>query len=169
MIDFILNWLKSPVSDVLFLNTCRDVAKEFPEIEQDDILATSCVCHLVTNPGKFDVLVMTNLYGTIVMNCACGLINGAGIISSKNYGENVSFPFNTICISIRIVKWFQYAVFECGSRILSVVKPNVANPIVMINAGIDMLRYLDLNAHADLIENAVERTLCVDKAWTPGI
>ena len=52
---------------------------------------------LVSNPWQFDVVILTNLYGTIVSNLACGLIGGPGLIAGSNFGP-------------------QYAVFETGTR-----------------------------------------------------
>lgn len=48
-------------------------------------------------PHQFDVMIMTNLYGTIVSNVVCGLVGGAGLLSGRNYGNH-------------------YAVFEPGTR-----------------------------------------------------
>lgn len=59
---------------------------------------------LVSKPHQFDVMIMTNLYGSIVSNVLCGLIGGAGILSGRNYGDHVSTifviasPINTVGI-----------------------------------------------------------------------
>ena len=58
---------------------------------------------LVSNPWQFDVVILTNLYGTIVSNLVCGLIGGPGIIAGANFGP-------------------QYAVFETGTRNAAQVK-----------------------------------------------
>lgn len=44
---------------------------------------------LVSKPSQFDVILTTNLYGTIVSNVICGLVGGAGLFSGRNYGEEV--------------------------------------------------------------------------------
>lgn len=49
---------------------------------------------------QFDVMNMTNLYGTIVSNVICGLIGGAGLLSGRNYGDHVSFFFKFIVSQI---------------------------------------------------------------------
>ena len=41
-------------------------------------------------PQQFDVMIMTNLYGNIVSNVACGLIGGPGLLSGQNIGANVN-------------------------------------------------------------------------------
>lgn len=77
------------ISDGLFLEVSRNVAKEYPELEHNDMIIDNCCMQLVSNPGQFDVMNMTNLYGTIVSNVICGIAGGAGLLSGKNYGDNV--------------------------------------------------------------------------------
>jgi len=77
-------------SDGLFLEVSREVAKEYPDIEHNDMIIDNCCMQLVSKPHQFDVMLMTNLYGTIVSNVICGLIGGAGLLSGRNYGNEVS-------------------------------------------------------------------------------
>lgn len=77
------------LSDGLFLETSRRVAKDYPEITHNDMIIDNCCMQLVSNPHQFEVMNMTNLYGTIVSNVICGLIGGAGLLSGKNYGDQV--------------------------------------------------------------------------------
>lgn len=78
------------LSDGLFLNTSRRIAKEYPEIEHNDMIIDNCCMQLVSKPHQFDVMMMTNLYGSIVSNVVCGLIGGAGLLSGRNYGDHVT-------------------------------------------------------------------------------
>lgn len=79
------------LSDGLFLETSKKIAKEYPEIEHNDMIIDNCCMQLVSKPHQFDVMIMTNLYGTIVSNVICGIAGGAGLLSGKNYGDHVSF------------------------------------------------------------------------------
>lgn len=45
----------------------------------------------------------------------------------------------------------------------------MANPVGMLNAAINMLNYLKKNSHAELIRNAIRKTLVIDKIHTPDI
>lgn len=65
---------------------------------------------------------------------------------------------------------FQYAVFEPGTRNTgtAIAGKNIANPIAMLNASIDMLYYLGLKSHADVITLAINKTLNEDLVHTPG-
>lgn len=46
---------------------------------------------------------------------------------------------------------------------------NIANPIAMINASVDMLEHLGHHFHAGLIRKAVEKTINVDRVLTPDV
>ena len=55
-------------SDGLFLESCREIAKEFPFIEYNEIIVDNCMMQLVSHPQQFDVMVTPNLYGSLVAN-----------------------------------------------------------------------------------------------------
>ncbi|XP_974070.3 isocitrate dehydrogenase [NAD] subunit gamma, mitochondrial isoform X2 [Tribolium castaneum] len=140
------------LSDGLFLETSRRVAKDYPEIEHNDMIIDNCCMQLVSKPHQFDVMIMTNLYGSIVSNVVCGLIGGAGLLSGKNYGDH-------------------YAIFEPGTRNTgtAIAGKNIANPIAMLSASVDMLNHLGHVQHAELIQRAIEKTICEDKIHTPDL
>lgn len=106
---------------------------------------------LVSNPHQFDVLLTTNLYGSITSNVICGLIGGAGLLSGRNYGEH-------------------YAVFEPGTRNTgtAIAGKNIANPFAMLNASVDMLNHLGHAQHANAIADAIYQTIVTDKVHTAG-
>lgn len=64
----------------------------------------------------------------------------------------------------------QYAVFEPGTRNTgtAIAGKNIANPIAMLNASVDMLDYLGLKSHAETIRVAIDKTLNEDLIHTPG-
>lgn len=78
------------LSDGLFLETSRRVAKDYPEIKHNDMIIDNTCMQLVSNPHQFEVMNLPNLYGSIVSNVICGLMGGAGLLSGGNYGDHVS-------------------------------------------------------------------------------
>jgi len=78
------------LSDGLFLEVANRVHKDYPELEHNNMIIDNTCMQSVSNPHQFDVMNMTNLYGTIVSNVLCGLMGGAGLISGRNYGDHVS-------------------------------------------------------------------------------
>lgn len=65
---------------------------------------------------------------------------------------------------------FKYAVFEPGTRNTgtAIAGKNIANPLAMLNASVDMLRHLGINHYADVIEDSIRKTITVDKIHTKG-
>ncbi|OMJ17412.1 Isocitrate dehydrogenase [NAD] subunit 1, mitochondrial [Smittium culicis] len=132
------------LSDGLFLKTCREVALEYANsgIGFNDMIVDNTAMQLVGRPQQFDVMVMPNLYGTIVSNVAAGLINGVGTIPGASFGRN-------------------FAIFEPGARHvgLDIEGKDVANPTAMLLSSVMMLNHLGLKSFATTIENAVHTTI----------
>ncbi|MBS0970787.1 isocitrate/isopropylmalate dehydrogenase family protein [Nissabacter archeti] len=76
------------MTDGLFLEAVRAVAKEFPEIQLDDLLVDASTAHLVRNPERFDVLVATNFYGDILSDLASELSGSLGLAGSVMAGDH---------------------------------------------------------------------------------
>jgi len=134
-------------------------------------------------------MLTTNLYGTIVSNVVCGLTGGAGLFSGRNYGPEVnpnrmllpllvSMMFKKIILTTDFgtfpnfnIEYFQqYAVFEPGTRNTgtAIAGKNIANPISMMNAAVDLLLHLRLDNHAHWLAEAINKTINEDKIHTPG-
>jgi len=140
------------VTDGLFLRVGERVSKEYPDIKFTNMIIDNCCMQLVSNPWQFDVVILTNLYGAIVSNLACGLIGGPGLVAGSNFGP-------------------QYAVFETGTRNAAqeLVGTKKANPIATLSASVQMLRHLGLDYHANVINYAIDRTVNYDKIHTPDL
>lgn len=131
------------LTDGMFLDEFWKMAKEYPEIQADDIIVDNCCMQLVTRPEKFDVLVTENLYGDIVSDLCAGLVGGLGLAPGANIGESC-------------------AVFEAvhGSA-PDIAGKGVANPTALLLSATMMLRHLGEHAMADRIQSAVIR-VCDD-------
>jgi isocitrate dehydrogenase (NAD+) len=124
-------------SDGLFLETARDVARSYPDIEFEDRIVDNMCMQLVQKPQLYDVIVLPNLYGDIVSDLAAGLIGGLGIAPGANLGE-------------------EYAVFEPVHGSAPKYKGlNKVNPLAMILSGVMMLRHLGEFEAAQRLETAV--------------
>ncbi|MBL6958420.1 MAG: isocitrate/isopropylmalate dehydrogenase family protein [Rhodospirillales bacterium] len=75
------------LSDGLFLDAADEVLKDFPEIEADDEHVDAMASLLVREPGSFDVIVTTNMFGDILSNEAAELSGGLGLGGSINAGH----------------------------------------------------------------------------------
>lgn len=77
------------MTDGLFLEAVRDVAKEYPEVELDDLLVDASTAHLVRSPERFDVLVATNFYGDIISDLASELSGSLGLAGSVMANDEI--------------------------------------------------------------------------------
>ncbi|KAJ4481632.1 hypothetical protein C8J55DRAFT_605669 [Lentinula edodes] len=127
------------LGDGLFLNTFREVAKEYESsgLTFNDMIVDNTSMQLVAKPGQFDVMVMPNLYGAIVSNIGAALVGGPGIVPGCNVGR-------------------EYALFEPGCRHVAsdIMGTNRANPAAMILSATMMLRHLGLDNLANSIATA---------------
>ncbi len=74
-------------TDGLFLETAKEVANEFPEIDMDDANIDAMTMWLLKNPINYDVLVAPNLYGDIISDLCAQMVGGLGFGCSGNIGE----------------------------------------------------------------------------------
>jgi 3-isopropylmalate dehydrogenase len=70
------------MTDGLFIECVRNVARDYPEVQLDDLLVDASTAHLVRNPERFDVVVTTNLYGDILSDLASELSGSLGLAGS---------------------------------------------------------------------------------------
>ena len=71
----------------MFLDVAREVAREYPDIETEEMIVDATCMKLVLNPWQFDVIVTTNLFGDIISDLCAGLVGGLGLAPGANIGE----------------------------------------------------------------------------------
>lgn len=74
-------------SSGLFLETVRQVAADYPDVQLDDLIVDAAAAHLVRSPGRFDVIVTTNMFGDILSDEAAELAGSLGLAASLNAGD----------------------------------------------------------------------------------
>lgn len=135
-------------TDGLFLETAREVAGDYPEIEMDEANVDAITMWLLKNPHNYDVLVAPNLYGDIVSDLCAQMVGGLGFGCSGNIGEKL-------------------AVFEpthgSAPKYAGMYK---VNPIATILAAKMMLDWLGETEKAQQIENAVSKVIKEGKVRT---
>ncbi|MCL0057445.1 isocitrate/isopropylmalate dehydrogenase family protein [Dehalococcoidales bacterium] len=135
-------------SDGLFLAIAREVAKDYPDIEFDDIIVDTLCMQLVRNPSQFDVLVLPNLYGDFISELCAGLVGGLGVAPGANLGDEI-------------------AIFEpTHGSAPKYAGQNKANPMAMMLSGVMMLRHLRETKAADRLEKAIAGVIAEGKNVT---
>lgn len=133
----------------IFLEAAREVAAEYAgRVAVDDRIVDACAMQLVLNPGQFDMLLCTNLFGDILSDELAGLVGGLGLAPGANIGADA-------------------AIFEAvhGSA-PDIAGMGVANPLsLMLAAGL-MLEHVGRTDLATRLRDAISATLLHDQVRT---
>ncbi len=135
-------------TDGMFLSIARDISKEYPDIEFEEMIIDAMCMRLVQSPESYDILVLPNLYGDIVSDLCAGLVGGLGFAPGANIGS-------------------KNAVFEpVHGSAPDIAGKNMANPIAMMLSGVYMLKYIGEIEAAYKIEKAISHVLSEGAAKT---
>ncbi len=128
-------------TDGLFHQVFDEIAKEYPEIENEHWIIDIGAAKLADTPEIFDVLVMPNLYGDVLSDVAAQIAGSVGLAGSANIGE-------------------ECAMFEAihGSAPRRAGQ-NLANPSGLLQGAVMMLNHLGQTEVAEQVQNAWLRTI----------
>ena len=135
----------------MFLAVARDVSREYPAIEFNDLIVDNACMQLVMRPEQFDVIVTTNLFGDILSDLCAGLVGGLGLAPGANIGTDV-------------------AMFEAvhGSA-PDIAGKGIANPSALLLAAAQMLDHLDQCDTATALRSAIAETIKTGDRTTPDL
>ena len=136
------------LSDGLFLDVAREIAKEYPDIEFEELLVDNTAMQMVINPERFDVIVTENLYGDILSDLGAGLVGGLGLMPGVNKGKDI-------------------AIYESihGSA-PDIAGKNLANPIALLLSFCLLLDDIGEKDKAKALRGAIYETLKDKKNYT---
>jgi 3-isopropylmalate dehydrogenase len=77
------------LSDGLFLDSVRAVAADYPDVELRELIVDAAAARLIRDPGSFDVLVTTNMFGDILSDEASELCGSLGLGGAINAGADL--------------------------------------------------------------------------------
>ncbi|HEY6395011.1 MAG TPA: isocitrate/isopropylmalate dehydrogenase family protein [Candidatus Binataceae bacterium] len=139
------------LSDGLFLNCARTVARGYKGIRYREQIVDAACMRLVTEPAAFDVLLLENLYGDIVSDLCAGLVGGLGLVPGANYGD-------------------KGAIFEAvHGTAPDIAGKGIANPIAAILSGALLLEYIGHPREANRIREATGEVLRRGRVLTRDI
>ncbi len=135
----------------LFLETGREIARGYPDVQFGDLIVDNCAMQLVRDPTRFDVIVTTNLFGDILSDLTAGLVGGLGLVAGANIGEAA-------------------AIFEAvHGTAPDIAGKGVANPTAVMLAGAMLLDRLGQRERAQRLERAIRQTIADGKDLTPDV
>ncbi len=142
----------------MFAEECRKVAKEYADVQFEEMMIDSTAMKLVTEPQRFDVVVTTNQFGDILTDIGAGLVGGLGLAPGLCVGEKQAMAQAT-----------HGSAPDISGR-------NIANPYAMIMSGQMLLGWLGrkhkdpkASAAAERILNAVTQVIAEAKHLTRDI
>ncbi len=128
-------------TDGLFHQVFDEIAKEYPEIENEHWIIDIGAAKMADTPEAFDVIVMPNLYGDVLSDVAAQITGSVGLAGSANIGE-------------------ECAMFEAihGSAPRR-ANQNLANPSGLLQGAIMMLNHIGQTDVAEKVQNAWLKTI----------
>jgi 3-isopropylmalate dehydrogenase len=130
-------------SSRLWREVMHRLAAGYPEVEYDDMLVDNAAMQLVRNPGRFDVVVTSNMFGDILSDEASMITGSIGMLPSASLGSG----------SLGLYEPIHGSAPDIAGK-------GMANPIATILSAAMMLRYsLGLKQEASAIEHAVQNVL----------
>jgi 3-isopropylmalate dehydrogenase len=142
----------------MFAEECRKVAREYPDVELEEMMIDSTSMKLVMDPQRFDVVVTTNQFGDILTDIGAGLVGGLGLAPGLCVGETQAMAQAT-----------HGSAPDISGR-------NIANPYAMIISGQMLLGWLGRKHKepkavqaSDLILNAVRKVIAEAKHLTADL
>lgn len=120
-----------------------EVAKDYPDVELVDMLVDNAAMQLIVNPGQFDVMVTSNMFGDILSDAAAVLPGSLGLMPSASLSDS------------------GFGMYEpSGGSAPDIANKGIANPIAQILSAAMMLRYsFGWDTEAKAIESAIDQAL----------
>ncbi len=133
----------------MFVEECYNAAKDFPDVEVNEVIVDTMAMRLIREPQNFDVIVTTNMFGDILSDEAAGLVGGLGMAPGLCIGEG----------NIAMAQATHGSAPDIAGK-------DMANPFAMIESGRMLVDWLGHNrqipeaiAASGLISNAITRML----------
>jgi len=139
------------LSSGLFLTVGGEIARDYADIQFQDIIVDNMAMQMVMNPGQFEVVVTTNLFGDILSDLASGLVGGLGLTGSANIGDD-------------------QAIFEAvHGTAPDIAGQNKANPTALLLSGCLLLEHLGKAKIAARVRQAVYAALAAKSVRTGDV
>jgi isocitrate dehydrogenase (NAD+) len=139
------------ITDGIFKDAVKEAQQNYPEVTVDDMHVDAATMQLIKQPGIYDVIVTTNLFGDILSDEAAQVTGSLGLAAGANIGES-------------------YGMFEpVHGSAPKYTGMNRVNPIATIMAGSMMLDWLGEKAAASKVESSVINVLKEGKVRTADL
>jgi len=137
-------------SSRLWRKVVTEIAEDYKDVTLDFLFVDNAAMQMILNPKQFDVILTENMFGDIISDEASVIGGSIGLLASASVGE-------------------KYAMFEpIHGSFPQATGKGIANPIASILSAAMLLEHFNLNEEAQLINQAVEKSLKLNIA-TPDV
>ena len=133
----------------MFVEECRKLAAEYPDVRVDDVIVDTFAMRLVRDPQSFDVVVTTNMFGDILSDEAAGLVGGLGMAPGLCIGDG----------DVAMAQATHGSAPDIAGR-------GIANPYAMIESARMMFEWL---GHARGHDGAVRMAAAMTRATSAAL
>jgi len=126
----------------LWRDVVTEMGRDYPDVQLQHMYVDNCAMQLIRNPGQFDVIVTTNMFGDILSDEASMLTGSLGMLPSASLGAKT-------------------AMYEPShGSAPDIAGRNIANPLATILSAAMMLRHsFGMEDEATAVEKAVRAVL----------
>src|SRR5438876_1699956 len=139
---------------VLWDEAFRAVAKDYPDVQANQLLVDAAAMDFVRKPEAFDVLVASNLFGDILTDLSAAVTGSIGLAASANINPERAYP----------------SMFEpVHGSAPDIAGKGIADPLAAILSAGMLLDFLGLSKAATAVRQAVAAVLKAGKLRTPDL
>jgi tartrate dehydrogenase/decarboxylase/D-malate dehydrogenase len=139
---------------VLWDETFRDVAKDYPDVQSGSLLVDAAAMDFVRKPEAFDVVVASNLFGDILTDLSAAVTGSIGLAASANINPERTYP----------------SMFEpVHGSAPDIAGQGIANPLAAVLSASMLLDHLGQPEAAKAVHRAVADVLKAGKVRTPDL
>ena len=130
----------------------EEVAKEYPDVETYSYLVDAAAMFMIMDPGRFEIVVTSNLFGDILTDVGAALAGGMGLAAGANINPERKYP----------------SMFEpVHGSAPDIAGKGLANPLAAIWSVSQMLDFFGFEDIGEKVLLTIEEIMSEGKVLTP--
>ena len=132
----------------------KEIGRDYPDVEQKKLLVDAASMFFVKDPGRFGVVVTSNLFGDILTDLGAAIAGGMGLAAGANLNPEKKFP----------------SMFEpIHGSAPDIAGKGLANPLASIWSASQMLDFFGEETWGKRVLSAIEALLVEKQTLTPDL
>ena len=132
----------------------EEVGKEYPDVKTHSYLVDAASMFMVKDPGRFEIVVTSNLFGDILTDLGAAIAGGMGLAAGANLNPERKFP----------------SMFEpIHGSAPDIAGKGIANPLATVWSASQMLDFFGYTELGARLIDCIEEVLVEGKVLTPDL